>query len=74
MLTPIPRITSKPTDGRPASVKVINQTRPDAESGSTVEAEANQLIQYAFHTMTIDHVGEDGATSAAFDWAGASQA
>ena len=54
------------TDGRLAGVKVINQTRS--------EGEANMLIHYAFHEMRIDHVGEDGATAAHFDWSGASQA
>ena len=62
------------TDGRLAGVKVINQTRPDAEGTTTVEGEANQIIHYAFHQMQIDHVGEDGTTSAHFDWSGASQA
>ena len=61
------------TDGRLAGVKVINQARPDAEGGSTVEGEANMLIHYAYHQLQIDHVGEDGGTSAHFDWAGASQ-
>ena len=61
------------TDGRLAGVKVINQTRPDAEGTTTVEGESNQIIHYAFHQLQIDHVGEDGSTSAHFDWAGASQ-
>ena len=61
------------TDGRLAGVKVINQARPDAEGTSTVEGESNQIIHYAFHQMQIDHVGEDGATAAHFDWSGAAQ-
>ena len=61
------------TDGRLAGVKVINQARPDAEGGTTVEGEASMLVHYAFHEMQIDHVGEDGSTSAHFAWSGASQ-
>lgn len=40
---------------------------------TTVEGEANQIIHYAFHQLQIDHVGEDGTTSAHFDWSGGSQ-
>lgn len=62
------------TDGRLAGVKIINATRPSAQDTDTVEGEARQVIHYAFHQMQIDHVGEDGSTSAHFDWSGANQA
>uniref|UniRef100_A0A0G4GPK9 Type VI secretion system tube protein Hcp n=1 Tax=Chromera velia CCMP2878 TaxID=1169474 RepID=A0A0G4GPK9_9ALVE len=39
-----------------------------------VEGEANMIIHYAYHSMQIDHVGEDGDTSAHFDWSGSPQA
>ncbi len=61
------------TDGRLAGVKVINQVNVDAKGVGSVESEANVLIHYAFHQLQIDHVGEDGSTSAHFDWSGASQ-
>ncbi|MEM7154027.1 MAG: hypothetical protein AAF799_14350 [Myxococcota bacterium] len=62
------------TDGRLAGVKVINQTRPEAKGTTDVEGEANMMIHYAFHQMQIDHVGDDGATSAHFEWTGMSKA
>lgn len=61
------------TDGRFAGVKVINQARPDAKDEDTVEGEAHMILHYAFHQMQVDHVGEDGSTSAHFDWSGGSQ-
>lgn len=38
------------------------------------DADPHTILHYAFHDMQIDHVGEDGATAASFDWSGASQA
>ena len=52
------------TDGRLAGVEVSVNA-----DGDTVV-----YVSYAFHTMQIDHVGEDGTTSAHFDWSGSSQA
>jgi type VI secretion system Hcp family effector len=62
------------TDGRLSQIEVLNDTRPVAEGTSTVEGDARQRIEYAFHQMQIDHVGEDGSTSAHFDWSGSNQA
>lgn len=75
----LPRIGWEASDGltrvngRVTGVKLIRTTPPPRDEG-TVESEVNQLAHYAFHSMQIDHVGEDGATSAAFDWSGANQA
>ncbi|MCB9756322.1 MAG: hypothetical protein H6713_40910 [Myxococcales bacterium] len=61
------------TDGRLAGVKLGDPARLDPERGEIIEGESRQLIHYAFHELQLDHVGEDGSTSAHFDWSGANQ-
>jgi len=61
------------TDGGVVGLQV--ETEADEKSdGLKRQGEARQTIQYAFHKLKIDHVGEDGASSAHFDWSGANQA
>ncbi len=62
------------TDGRLASFEATNQALVEAKDTSVVEGWANQIIHYAFHQLQIDHVGEDGRSSAHFDWSGSNQA
>jgi len=55
-------------EGRLSDIQIVNRQRPDAEGTSTVEGEANMIVHYAYHSMNIEHVGEDGESSARFAW------